>query len=236
MIHVGKFNYEIENLAVNKKMVRLCSPQVRKTLLLRQLADSEGRSKFMNQKRVFIIHGWGGSPDELLHKWLKLELEKKGLEVFVPQMPNPEKPVIEAWVSRLEEIVRAPDKDTILVGHSIGCQAILRYLEKLNPMSKIGGVVFIAPWLTLSNLESEEEWQVADPWLNTPIRETDVIKHTLKITTIFSDNDPYVSSENIELFKRRFNAEVVVEHGKGHFTADDGVKKLESALNAILVS
>ena len=190
----------------------------------------------MNQKRVFIIHGWGGSPDEPLYKWLKLKLEKSGFKVVVPEMPNPEKPEIEAWISRLEEILGTPDESTILVGHSIGCQAILRYLEKLNPTSKIGGIVFIAPWLTLSNLESDEDWRTADPWLNTPIRETDVIKHTPKITAIFSDNDSYVPSENIELFKRRFNAEIVVEHGKGHFTTDDGVEKLESALNAILVS
>ncbi len=188
----------------------------------------------MNQKRVFIIHGWGGSPDEPLHKWLKSELEKNGFEVVVPEMPDSEKPVIETWVSRLEEIVEVPDEETILVGHSIGCQTILRYLEKLKPASKVDGVVFIAPWLTLSNLENEEEWRVADSWLNTPIRETDVIKHTPKITAIFSDNDPFVPSENIELFKRKFNAEVVVEHGKGHFTIDDGVEKLESALNAIL--
>ncbi len=188
----------------------------------------------MNQKRVFIVHGWDGSPDELLHKWLKAELEKNGFRVVVPQMPNSKKPMIEAWVSKLEEIVGAPDKDTILVGHSIDCQTILRYLEKLNPASKVGGVVFVAPWLTLLNLESEEEWRVADPWLNTPIRETDIIKHTPKITAIFSDNDPYVPSENIELFKKRFNAEIIIEHQKGHFTADDGVEKLESALNAIL--
>lgn len=188
----------------------------------------------MNKKRVFIIHGWGGSPDEPLHGWLKSELEKNGFKVVVPEMPNSEEPEIEAWVSKLKEIVGAPDKNTILVGHSIGCQTILRYLEKLHPASKVGGVVFIAPWLTLLNLESKEERRVADPWLNTPIRETDVIKHTLKITAIFSDNDPYVPSENIELFKKKFNAEIVVEHEKGHFTTGDGVEKLESLLNAIL--
>ncbi len=188
----------------------------------------------MSKKRVFIIHGWGGSPDEPLHRWLKSELEKSGFEVIVPEMPNSEEPEIKAWVSKLETMVEAPDKDTIFIGHSVGCQTILRYLEKLHPASKVGGVVFIAPWLTLSNLESDEEWRVADPWLNTSIREMDVIKHTLKITAIFSDNDPYVPSENIELFKKRFNAEIIIEHEKGHFTADDGVEKLESALNAIL--
>lgn len=187
-------------------------------------------------KKVIIIHGWGGSPDEPLLRWLKSELEKNGFEVVVPEMPNSEKPEIETWVFKLKEIVEVPDKDTILVGHSIGCQTILRYLEKLHPASRVGGVVFIAPWLSLSNLESDEEWRVADPWLNTPIRETDVIKHIPKITAIFSDNDPYVPSENIEVFKKKFNdnIKVIVEHEKGHFTADDGVEKLESAMNAIL--
>ena len=185
-------------------------------------------------KRVIIIHGWGGSPNEPLLKWLKIELEKNGFEVDVPKMPNSEKPEIKIWVSKLKEIVEDPDRDTILVGHSIGCQTILRYLEKLHSALRVGGVVFIAPWLTLSNLESDEEWQIADPWLNTPIRETDVIKHIPKITAIFSDNDPYVPSENIEMFKKKFNSEVIVEHEKGHFTIDDGVERLESALHAIL--
>ncbi|MFA5360436.1 MAG: alpha/beta fold hydrolase [Candidatus Paceibacterota bacterium] len=185
-------------------------------------------------KKVIIIHGWGGSPNEPLLKWLKSELEKNGFEVVVPEMPNSEKPNIKTWVLKLKEIVEKPDKDTILVGHSIGCQTILRYLEKLHSTSMVGGVVFIAPWFTLSNLESDEEWRVADPWLNRSIRETNVIKHTPKITAIFSDNDPYVPSENIEMFKKKFNAKVIVEHEKGHFTADDGVEKLESALNTIL--
>jgi len=185
-------------------------------------------------KRVFIIHSWGGSPNDPLLRWLKLELEKNGFEVTVPKMPNSEKPKIETWLLKLNEIIKEPDKDTILVGHSIGCQTILRYLEKLHPTLRVGGVVFIAPWLTLSSLESDEEWQIADPWLNTPIRETDVIKHIPKITAIFSDNDPYVPIENIEMFKKKFGAEVIVEHEKGHFTVDDGVEKLESALSAIL--
>ena len=185
-------------------------------------------------KRVFIIHGWGGSPKDPLLRWLKSELEKNDFDVIVPEMPDSEKPKIETWVLKLKEIVKEPDKDTILVGHSIGCQTILRYLEKLHPTLRVGGIVFIAPWFTLSNLESDEEWQIADPWLNTSIRRTGIIKHIPKITAIFSNNDPYVPSENIEVFKEKFNTEVIIEHEKGHFTAADGVEKLESALGAIL--
>ena len=84
------------------------------------------------QKRVFIVHGWDGHPKEGWFPWLKQELEKHGFDVFVPQMPEPIMPKIEAWVSHLAGIVNKPDKNTCFVGHSIGCQAILRYLETLD--------------------------------------------------------------------------------------------------------
>jgi hypothetical protein len=184
-------------------------------------------------KRVIIIHGWGGSSKEPLLQWLKTELEDRGLEVILPGMPDTENPIIENWVKKLEEIIEDPDRDTILVGHSIGCQTILRYLEKLHPAKRIGGVVFIAPWFTLSNLNDEEQ-KIAKPWLDIPIREKDVVKHA-RIIAIFSDNDPLVPRENTEFFERRFpKAKIITEHQKGHFTERDGVGSLPSALEAIL--
>ena len=81
-------------------------------------------------KRVFIIHGWGGKPAGWL-LWLKEELGKKGFEASTLEMPNSEKPEIEEWVGYLSEQAGEVDKDTYFVGHSIGCQTILRFLEKL---------------------------------------------------------------------------------------------------------
>lgn len=185
-------------------------------------------------KTVYIIHGWDGSPNELMHKWLKYELQKKGYEVIAPEMPDPEHPIINDWVNKLREVVEHPNKDTILVGHSIGCQTILRYLEKLNTSDKIGGVVLVAPWLTLKNLESNDEWVIAKPWIETSISFASVVKHTLKITAIFSDNDPVVPLDNKEIFEQKFGVESIVEHEKGHFTEEDGVYELPSALEAIL--
>lgn len=185
-------------------------------------------------KAVYIIHGWGGSPSEPMHTWLKKVLLVKSYNVIAPEMPDTEEPEINAWVSKLKEIVKNPDKDTIFVGHSIGCQTILRYLETLNPAVVVGGVVLIAPWLTLQNLESDEEWNIAKPWLETDISFTGVAKHVAKITAIFSDNDPVVPFENTELFKQKFGTENIIENNKGHFTEEDGVFELPSALKAIL--
>ncbi len=39
-------------------------------------------------KRVFIVHGWDGHPDEQWFPWLKQSLEEKGYCVEVPQMPD----------------------------------------------------------------------------------------------------------------------------------------------------
>ena len=186
------------------------------------------------KKQVYIIHSWGGSPNEPMHQWLKLELERRGFDVAIPTMPHPENPTIKDWVLDLSQIIRWPDKNVILVGHSIGCQTILRYLEELPADAKVGGAVFIAPWLTLSNLESDEEWTIAEPWLRTEINDSDIIKHLSKITAIFSDSDQFVPPENIEKFQKRFGAEIIIEHEKGHFTTSDGVTKLQSALDAVL--
>ena len=95
-------------------------------------------------KRVFIVHGWGGRPDEAWFPWIKKELEDKGYKVFIPAMPETDEPKMELWIPFLSQLVGKPDLNTFFVGHSIGCQAIIRYLETLPEGVKIGGAVFVA--------------------------------------------------------------------------------------------
>jgi len=187
-------------------------------------------------KRVYIIHGWGGSPDEPLHKWLASELTREGLEVEVPKMPNSDEPVIEEWIAKLHEIVGPKlDKNFIFIGHSIGCQTILRYLASINSSEQAGGVVFIAPWIYLSGLGTEEEQEIAKPWIEEEIDKPKVFRHLPKNkrVAIFSDNDPYVPLDQTDWFEEGLGFEIVIEHNKGHFTKDDGVNSLPSALRAI---
>ena len=185
-------------------------------------------------KRVFIIHGWDGHPDEGWFPWLKEELERKGFEVQVPEMPETEDPKIETWVLYLAQLVGKPDENTYFVGHSIGCQAILRYLEYLPDGEKIGGAVFVAGWFTLESLGTDEETETARPWLETPIDFEKIKNRTQNFTAIFSDNDPYVPAENQKMFKESLGAKITVEHKKGHFSGNDKITELPSALEAVL--
>lgn len=185
-------------------------------------------------KRVIIVHGWSGHPKEAWFPWMKKELEKRGFNVEVPKMPNTDHPKIKSWVPFLAKIVGKSNKDTYLVGHSIGCQTILRYLASLPKDVKIGGVLFVAGWFKLSNLGTEEERKVAKPWLNTAINFAKVRLHTKKFAAIFSDNDPYVPLENVKMFKEKLGAKTIMVRKKGHMGGDDKVTKLPIALKELL--
>ncbi|MDZ4205600.1 MAG: alpha/beta hydrolase [Patescibacteria group bacterium] len=187
-------------------------------------------------KKIYLVCGWEGTPGKLF-EWMADELRKEGLEVEALSMPNQDEPVIKDWVAKLNEVVgNEPNKNIIFVGHSIGCQAILRYLAGLENPGWFGGVVFIAPWLKVSGLETEEEQEIAKPWVKTSIDSKKVLAHIPKnkIVAIFSDNDPFVPKENWELFEHLFGAKVIIESGKGHITYEEGVHTLPSALEAVL--
>lgn len=184
------------------------------------------------RKRVIIVHRWAGSPESDWYPWLRAELEKMGVQVEIPAMHVTEQPEIEAWVNKLARVVGEVDENTILVGHSIGVQTILRYLERLPAGKKVRGVVSVAGWFSLQNLD-EEDMPVARPWLETTIDVQKVRQHCTQFVGIFSDNDPLVPAENSTWFGERLGARIVTQHQQGHFTTDDGVLKLPAVLQAI---
>ncbi len=184
------------------------------------------------RKRVFIIHGWGGSPQNCWFPWLKNELEKKGFAVQVLSMPHSENPTITGWVNYLVNAVGEPDKNTFFVGHSIGCQTILRYIEQLQ--KPIGGVVCVAGFFKLLHLATNEEKEIAKPWLETRMDFKKIKELVNKIVAIFSDDDPLVPISDAKIFESKLGAKIIIEHGKEHFSENSGIEELPSALEAVL--
>lgn len=144
-------------------------------------------------------------------------------------MPNTDEPDINAWVSHLTKLVGKADKDTYFVGHSIGCQTIMRYLSTINEPS--GGAVFVGGWFTLKDLEDEETAEIAKPWLETQIDFSKIKKNCKKITALFSDNDQFVPLENVNMFEKNLGAKTITVSKQGHFETQ---KKLDLALTELL--
>lgn len=187
-------------------------------------------------KQVFIVHRWGGSPEADWYPWLKSELEKKGFTVTVIKMPIPHTPEIKRWVETLRKTVKTPSINTYLIGHSIGCQTILRYLESLPNNTEIGGALFVAGWfkVTPASISSAKDQKIAKPWLENQPSLEKVRSHVKKMIAILSDDDPYVPLiENKQEFER-LGAKVIVEHDKGHYDEDTNCHELPSGLYALL--
>lgn len=183
-------------------------------------------------KRIIIVHGWDFNPNMNWYPWLREELENKGFEVIVPEMPNTSEPKIKEWVSHLKKVVGKLNRDTYFIGHSIGCQTIMRYLEKENYRGKISKIVFVAGWFKLNNLEGEEVKEIARPWMETPIDFNRVREKISKLTVFLSSNEPYnYIKENEMIFRDKLGAKVVILKGKGHFTEDDGVTEIPEVLD-----
>ncbi|MEK7460897.1 MAG: alpha/beta fold hydrolase [Patescibacteria group bacterium] len=190
------------------------------------------------QKRVIIVHGWDGYPEEGWFPWLKRELEARHFEVDVPQMPAAGTPRIEAWVPHLAKIITWSDQETFLIGHSIGCQTILRALEILPVGRHIKAAVLVAPFLEFLTLGDKTvdvtaEEAIATPWLTTPIDYERVRQQVDQIVAIFSDDDPYVPLANVQLFEDRLNAETIVVPKMGHFSGGDGTIEIPLVLKTI---
>lgn len=189
------------------------------------------------KKRVVFVHGWDGSPEGGWFLWLKKELLSKGFAVIGPQLPKADEPRIENWIPALAQAVGTPDDETYFIGHSMGCQAIARYLESLPENVRVGGAVFVAGFFKrLTGLEDDAAVRdVSQEWLTTPLDLRNVRVHLPRSIAIFSDNDPYVPPENQGDFREKLESEIVIRERMGHFTqGEDGVDKLPVVLESLL--
>lgn len=145
-------------------------------------------------------------------------------------MPNTNYPKIKEWVGFLEKNIKKEDlnEETYFIGHSIGCQAILRFLEELPDEIKIAGCIFVAGWFNLKKetYEVEEDRKIAKPWIETSIDLKKVKKHTTNFLAIFSNNDPYIPLSDSEIFKEKLNAKIIIKHNEGHFNETQEIKEI----------
>lgn len=164
-------------------------------------------------KRAIIIHCWEGYPEYCWYPWVKKELEARGFQVEVPALPNTEKPKLDEWLPRLKEVVGQTDEELFLIGHSLGCIAIMRYLESLEDGQQIGGVVFVA------GFSEGIGYSEIQTFFETPV-DLEMIRTRAKhgFVAIHSDNDPYVDLKFADIFKERLGAEVIIKHSAKHFS------------------
>lgn len=185
-------------------------------------------------KSIYLIHGWGGDPNsEPWFDWLKKQGNILGYEVKIPEMPNTDSPKVNEWIKILNNIVDL-NNEVYLVGHSIGCQAIMRYLERLPTNTKIKGCIFIAGWFDLLETAYEaeeekeliEEKEIAHNWINSKIDLKNVKNKSNKFLSIFSSNDPCVNVNQSKIFKEELNSQIIIKNNESHFNETKQIQEI----------
>ena len=178
-------------------------------------------------KKVYIVHGYGGAPDNNWFPWLKTELEKLGVEVEVFTMPDTDEPTYLKWLAYLQSNIINPDANSYLVGHSLGCIAIVQYLNNLNPGVKIGGAVLVAGFI------SPIHFKELDGFFEVPLDEEKIRNSAKRIVAINSDNDPHIPYLQAEEIEKRLGAELIKIYNGGHLNAKTGYTEFPLVLEKL---
>ena len=183
------------------------------------------------EKRLIVVPLWAGTPESVWYPWLKKQLAVGSSQPFrnmmVLDMPNPDAPIIETWVTKIAESVGHDESEiarTVLVGHSVSCRAILKYLTTLPIGAKVMGTLHVAGWWTV-----DEPWDTLRSWLEMPIDIDHARLATIKSVVLLSDNDPFTAdyTANKRTWEEKLKAVVKLVPGAGHFNGEEEPSILE---------
>jgi hypothetical protein len=165
---------------------------------------------------VLILHGIGGHAGRHWMQWLHDQLEKRGFEVLMPELPDSDKPDNVKWRQTISKLINSHDADKlIIVGHSMGVPAALEIIQDLA--EPIAGLVSVAGF-----------YRDYDSELNTKFMSKcliDIKKARGKISqsfVIYADNDPYVPQGVLQELADGLVVEAIKIHRGGHLNTDAG--------------
>ncbi len=159
--------------------------------------------------KVIIIHGNGGATGaDHWFPFVKQALEEKGLEVITETMPDNVLAREKYWLPFLKDELHA-NEDTILVGHSSGAVAAMRFAEN----NKIYGSVLVGACHT--DLDDEDE--KASGYYNLPWQWDKIKANQNWIVQFHSTDDLFIPVEEARFVHKKLNTEYTEATNEGHF-------------------
>ncbi|WP_394120154.1 alpha/beta hydrolase [Planococcus donghaensis] len=178
-------------------------------------------------QQILFIHSAGPQGEEQgsagLVKYLQDELES-AYEVHAPKMPNPEDPQYAPWKDVLKKEIAALDDGAVLVGHSIGGSALLKFLSEEELGKSFAKVITIAaPFWGI-----DADWQLEDFTL----AEDFVSRNSLlpDVVLFHSTDDEIVPFKHLEKYKENLPSATVKELSGSDHVFQNGLKELKEEI------
>ncbi len=168
----------------------------------------------MTKPTIMLIPGNGGSHIDTDHwySWVRNELRELGYKVTAHDMPDPIVAHAGIWLPHMEaELYRDPN--CIIIGHSSGGVAALRYLESHR---LIGAIVVGVNHTDLDDETERESGYYSSPWQWSKIK-----VNAGWIVQFASTDDPYIPISEPRFIHEQLHTEYHELHDRGHFMVDN---------------
>lgn len=183
-------------------------------------------------KKVFIIHGFMGTPNGGWKPWLMSELDKLGMYACALPVFDPQHPIREEWMEEIgRQVNRSKGDEVYLIGHSLGVAAILNYLESAELEQPIAGAFLVAgPYEALETENLTSRIRRIDNFFPHPFDFDKIKKQAKKFVVIHGDNDDRVPVAHGEKIAEELDCELVVVPNGGHLSGGEGWQTLPALL------
>ncbi len=163
----------------------------------------------MSNPNIILVHGNGGSTvEDIWFPEVKTELEALGLEVVAQTMPDNMLARSIKWLPFLENVLGA-NENSIIIGHSSGAVAAMRYAETHRIF---GSVLVGASHTDLGDRGEKMSGYFDEPW------DWDAIKANQNwIVQFASPSDPYIPIEEPRHIHAQLDTDYRELPGRGHF-------------------
>jgi predicted alpha/beta hydrolase family esterase len=173
--------------------------------------------------KIYLVPRWAGNiHSDWYDSIFELIKNKYNITIERLEMPNWNEPNIEESIEYLSNQVKELNNQSYFIGHSVGCQAIIRFLIKQfekNCDLRIGGCLFVAGWFEVDN-----PWNTLKPWIDLKDIDFKLISKKLNFNKlVLSDNDPFTTNylKNKRLWEEKINSEVEIYPDRKHFNESE---------------
>ncbi len=178
----------------------------------------------MDRKAILIPGNGGAKPTDNWFPYLEQELTKLGISVINREFPDPMLARAEFWLPFIKEL--GGDENAILIGHSSGAIAAMRYAES----NKIFGSVLVGAYQTDLGIASER----ISGYFNTPWNWSAIKNNQQWIIQFASTDDPLIPIQEARSVHENLASEYHEFNDQKHFGYGDEPKpEFLELLNAI---
>ena len=168
-----------------------------------------------NFKAIIIPGNGRGTPQDNWFPYVKNKLENLGVKVISKEFPDPVLARQKYWLPFIKKL--GADKNTMLIGHSSGAVAAMRFAEN----NKILGSVLVGACYTDLGLEEEKKSGYYSSTWNWK-----KIKNNQKWIALFASiDDPYISIEEARYINKNLDTDYHEYDKEGHFGDANKPKK-----------